>query len=92
MPDNANVSKMLTAPLYALSKPIKKFRLSLSKNQKSLRNQALEAESRLYEHSKTLHHTFKRDPLKYLECMTNELNHNYEMFEKRSNAENIQYV
>ena len=73
------VNKMLTAPLYALSRPIKKFRLSSSpKDTRKL----TEAQNRLYERSKKIHHKLKTDKLRFLTSMMKELNQNYDMFEK----------
>lgn len=74
------VTKMLTAPLHALNRPIKKFRLSHSHHEKKMFDQT---QNRLYDRSKVIHHTLKKDGLRFLTEMMKELTQNYEMFEKR---------
>ena len=82
-----NVNKMLTAPLYALSRPIQKFRLSSCNNEKKVID---EAQKRLFERSKIIHHKLKKDGLFFLTDMMKELNQNYDMFEKKySNIEAV---
>ena len=75
-----NVNKMLTAPLYALSRPIQKFRLSSSNNERKVLD---ETQMRLFERSKIIHHKLKKDGLRFLTEMMKELNQNYDMFEKK---------
>ena len=84
----SNVDKMLTAPLYALSRPIQKFRLASCDNKE--KKMIDEAQKRLFERSKIIHHKLKKDGLFFLTEMMKELNQNYDMFEKKdSNIEAI---
>ena len=80
------VNRMLTAPLYALNRPIKKFRLSHSNHEKKVLD---ETQNRLYDRSKTIHHTLKKDGLHFLTGMMKELTQNYEMFEKRETVAKV---
>ena len=42
-----------------------------------------QTQNRLYDRSKVIHHTLKKDGLRFLTEMMKELTQNYEMFEKR---------
>ena len=62
------VSKILTAPIYALSRPLKKYSIS-----NKVPKHPDEAVQRLYDHSKAIHHTLRDDPLRYLPTIMKEL-------------------
>lgn len=70
------VTQVLTAPIYSLSRPMKKYKLS---NKKKPADYTI---ARLYERSKELHHALKTNPLQYLEASMKDLDLNYTMFEK----------
>ena len=71
---------MLTAPVYALSRPIKK----IGPTPQQLEQMAQEkATSRLYQRSKGLHQKLKKDPLRYFATIMKDINQNYDMFEKK---------